>query len=158
MTSRRLQRVAEAIRETVSTTVLFELKDPRVQGVTVLSAEVTPDLRSAKVYISLMGDEKTQKLTMHGLNSARGFIQSRLADRLQTRNTPVLRFVVDTGIKESAVVSELLRQAALERGETDSLLPESLPGEHDDPEQDDLTDEIPEPESETDENVPPPLD
>src|SRR5579872_703649 len=65
MSSRRIAKVAEALRETISTTVLFELKDPRVKNVTVLRTEVSPDLRSAKVYVSVRGDEKTQALSMH---------------------------------------------------------------------------------------------
>ncbi|HTI50535.1 MAG TPA: 30S ribosome-binding factor RbfA [Planctomycetaceae bacterium] len=111
MSSRRIAKVAEAVREIVSTVVLFELKDPRVKNVTVLRAEVSPDLRNAKVYVSVMGDEKTQSLTLHGLNSARGFIQSKIADRLQTRYTPVLRFVSDPGVKLSVETAAIIREA-----------------------------------------------
>ena len=111
MSSRRMAKVAEALREVVSTVVLFELKDPRVQNVTVLRAEVSPDLKSAKIYVSVMGDDKTQALSMHGLNAARGFIQAKIADRLQLRYTPVLRFVTDPGIKLSAQASALIREA-----------------------------------------------
>ena len=71
MSSRRTAKVAEAIREIVSTTVLFHLKDPRVRNVTVLRADVSPDLKYAKIYVSIMGDEKEQALCMHGLHSAR---------------------------------------------------------------------------------------
>lgn len=111
MTSRRLAKVSEAIREQVSTAILFELKDPRVKNVTVISVEASPDLRSAKVYVSIMGDEKAQSLSMHGLNSARGFIQAKLAERLQLRWTPVLHFVLDMGVKRSIEASRLLREA-----------------------------------------------
>lgn len=111
MSSRRIAKVAEAVREIVSTVVLFELKDPRVKHVTVLRAEVSPDLRNAKVYVSVMGDEKTQSLTLHGLNSARGFIQSKIAERLDTRYTPVLQFVSDPGVKFSAQASAVIREA-----------------------------------------------
>lgn len=111
MTSRRLAKVSEAIREQVSTAILFEIKDPRVKNVTVISAEASPDLRSAKVYVSIMGDEKAQSLSMHGLNSARGFIQAKLAERLQLRYTPVLHFVLDMGVKRSIEASRLLREA-----------------------------------------------
>lgn len=110
MTTRRLAKAAEAIRETVSTTILFELRDPRVKNVTVLSAEAAPDLRTAKVYVSVMGTPKQQSLCMYGLESARGFIQAKLADRLQTRYTPVLKFVLDPGIKRSAETSRMLRE------------------------------------------------
>src|SRR5688500_18788504 len=100
MGSRRTARIAEAIRETVSSTVLFDLRDPRIKNVTVIGADVAPDLRSAKVYVSVMGDAKTQALSMHGLDSARGYLQSKVADRLQTRYTPILKFVLDQGIKK----------------------------------------------------------
>ena len=111
MSSRRIAKVAEALRECVSTTVLFELKDPRVQNVTVLRTEVSPDLRSARVYVSVLGDEKSQALSMHGLRSARGFIQSRIADRLELRYTPILTFVHDPGVKLSAQASAIIREA-----------------------------------------------
>jgi ribosome-binding factor A len=111
MSSRRIAKVAEALRESISTTVLFELKDPRVQNVTVLRTEVSPDLRSARVYVSVMGDEKTQALSMHGLRAARGFIQSKIADRLDLRYTPVLTFVLDPAVKLSLQASALIREA-----------------------------------------------
>ena len=79
MSSRRMERASEAIREIVSTTVLFGLRDPRVKNVTVLGAEVAQDLRAAKIFVTVMGDAKAQSLAMHGLNSARGFIQSKVA-------------------------------------------------------------------------------
>lgn len=111
MSSRRIAKVAEALRETVSTTVLFELKDPRVKNVTVLHTEVSPDLRSARVFVSVMGDEKAQSLALHGLRSARGFIQSRIADRLELRYTPILQFVLDPGVKLSVQASSIIREA-----------------------------------------------
>jgi ribosome-binding factor A len=110
MTTRRMAKASEAIRETVSTTILFELKDPRVKNVTVLRAEAAGDLKTAKVYISVMGDAKKQSLCMHGLESARGFIQAKLADRLQTKYTPVLKFVLDPGVKLSAMTAQLLKE------------------------------------------------
>jgi ribosome-binding factor A len=111
MSSRRIAKVAEALRESISTTVLFELKDPRVQNVTVLRTEVSPDLRSARVYVSVMGDEKAQALSMHGLRSARGFIQSKIADRLDLRYTPILTFVLDPAVKLSTQASAIIREA-----------------------------------------------
>lgn len=110
MNTRRVAKAAEAIRESVSMTILFGLRDPRVKNVTVLRAEVSGDLRNAKVYVSVMGDAKTQSLTMHGLESARGFIQAKVADRLQTKNTPVIKFVLDQGVKMSAEMAQTLRQ------------------------------------------------
>jgi ribosome-binding factor A len=126
MASRRIAKAAEAIRESVSSTILFELKDPRVKNVTVLGAEPAPDLRTAKVYVSVMGTPQQQSLCMHGLESARGFIQAKLADRLQTRYTPVLKFVLDPAVKRSAETSRLLRE--LEAAESaEHPLPDDSP-------------------------------
>ncbi|WP_437185493.1 30S ribosome-binding factor RbfA [Planctomicrobium sp. SH668] len=110
MSTRRTARVAQAIRQVVSTAVLIELRDPRVKNVTVLHVEVPVDLRTAKVYVSIMGDEKMESLSLKGLEAARGWIQSRIADELDLRSTPVLTFIVDRGIKKSIEVSKLLRQ------------------------------------------------
>ena len=111
MKSHRIARVSEAIREVASETILFELNDPRVKGVTVTRAEVSGDLQHAKVYASLMGSESEQKLTMHGLRHATGFLQSKLAKRLQTRFTPVIQFVVDEGVKKSLEMTRLIHEA-----------------------------------------------
>jgi ribosome-binding factor A len=110
MNSRRTAKVAQAIRECVSSTILFGLKDPRVRDVTVLDVEVSGDIRNAKIYVSIMGDETAQSLCMHGLNSARGFLQSKVADRIQTRYTPILKFVLDYGVKTSIETSRVLRE------------------------------------------------
>src|SRR5580704_3058368 len=98
MKTHRLARVAEVIREVASETILFELRDPRVKGVTVTRAEVSGDLQHAKVFVSLMGTPQEQKLCLHGLQHAAGFVQSKLADRLKTRYTPVIQFIVDEGV------------------------------------------------------------
>jgi ribosome-binding factor A len=110
MKSRRIARASEAVREVVSTTILFELRDPRIKHVTVLGAEVAKDMRTAKVFVSVMGNARQQSLTMHGLESARGYIQSKIAERLDTRYTPVLTFVLDQGVKKSIEVSRALRE------------------------------------------------
>lgn len=111
MNARRLAKASEAVREAVSTAILFDLKDPRVQNVTVLQAVVAPDMRTAKIYVSVMGDAKKQSLCMHGLESARGFIQSRIADRIDTRYTPVIRFILDQGVKKSVEAARLIRES-----------------------------------------------
>lgn len=110
MSSRRIAKVSEAVREQVSTSILFELKDPRVKYVTVTGVEVSPDLRSAKVHVSVMGDEKTQRLTLQGLRSARGFLQAKIAEHLQLRWTPILQFQLDEGVKRSIEASRILRE------------------------------------------------
>ncbi|HEX4607930.1 MAG TPA: 30S ribosome-binding factor RbfA [Urbifossiella sp.] len=108
MKSHRLARVNEVIRETAANAILFQIKDPRVKGVTVTRAEVSADLQHAKVYVSVMGSEREQKLTMYGLASAAGFIQTRLAERLTTRYVPHLTFVVDEGVKKSIAIAQIL--------------------------------------------------
>ena len=111
MKTHRLARVAEAIREVASQTILFELRDPRVKGVTVTRAEVSGDLQHAKVYVSVMGSPKEQQLCLHGLRHAAGFIQSKLAGRLQTRFTPQIQFVLDQGVKRSIEMTRLINEA-----------------------------------------------
>jgi ribosome-binding factor A len=107
----RLARVAEAIREVASETILFELNDPRVKDVTVTRAEVSADLQHAKVYVSIMGSERDQQLCMHGLKHAAGFLQRKVGDRLQTRYTPAVQFVLDKGIKNSIEITRLINEA-----------------------------------------------
>jgi ribosome-binding factor A len=107
----RLARVAEAVREVASETILYELRDPRVKMVTVTRAEVSADLQHAKVYVSVMGTPQEQQLTLRGLQHAAGFVQSRLARRLQTRFTPVLQFVLDGGVKHSIEMTRLINEA-----------------------------------------------
>ena len=114
MKHHRLARVAEAIREAASEAILFQIKDPRVKFTTVTRAEVSADLQHAKVYVSVMGSERQQQLALHGLQHAAGFVQAKLADRLQTRFTPVLTFVLDKGVKNALEVARLIREAQAE--------------------------------------------
>jgi ribosome-binding factor A len=114
MKAHRLARVAEVIREVASQTILFELRDPRVKGVTVTRAEVSGDLQHAKVFVSIMGSPQEQQLCMHGLRHAAGFVQSKLAGRLQTRFTPVIQFVLDQGVKRSIEITRLINEALAE--------------------------------------------
>jgi ribosome-binding factor A len=110
--SRRTERVGEAIREVVATAILFEIKDPRVKGVTVIGCEVSGDLRNAKVKVSIMGTDAERKLTMHGLNSSAGFLQRKIAERLELRFTPILTIVEDESIKKSLEMARLIRETA----------------------------------------------
>jgi ribosome-binding factor A len=111
MKTHRLARVAEVIREVASETILFEVRDPRVKGVTVTRTEVSGDLQHAKVYVSIMGTEKEQALCMHGLKHSAGYIQSKLAKRMETRFIPVLTFVLDKGVKNSIEMTRLINEA-----------------------------------------------
>lgn len=110
MSTRRTARVASVIREVVSTAILLELRDPRIRNVTVLGAEVTPDLRYAKIRVSVRGTEKDEALCLHGLNSARGYLQSKVAERVKSRYTPELRFEVDQGVHKSLEAARILRE------------------------------------------------
>jgi ribosome-binding factor A len=103
--------MAEAIREVVATAILFEVADPRVRSVTVLRVEVSGDLRQAKVYVSVMGTEAEQRRAMEGLTHAAGFLQARVAARLQTRFTPVLSFRADESVKKSIELGRLIDEA-----------------------------------------------
>jgi ribosome-binding factor A len=114
MKPHRLARVSEVVREVASETILFELRDPRVKGVTVTRAEVSGDVQHAKVYVSIMGSAKEQQLCLHGLRHSAGFIQSKLAKRLQTRFTPVVHFVLDQGVKKSIEITRLINEALAE--------------------------------------------
>ncbi len=110
MTSRRILKVAEAVREVVSMAILTELRDPRVRDVTVTYVEVSPDLRQAKIHVSVMGDPTRQQLSLRGLQHAAGFLQQKVAQRIDTRYTPKLKFILDQGVKHSIEVSQLLSQ------------------------------------------------
>ena len=88
--------------------ILREIHDPRVQDVTVTYVEVSPDMRLAKVHVSVMGDETKQNLCLHGLRSSAGFLQNKISERIDTRYTPRLRFELDLGVKHSIEIARLL--------------------------------------------------
>ncbi|WP_146414597.1 MULTISPECIES: 30S ribosome-binding factor RbfA [Crateriforma] len=115
MSSRRLLKAAEAIREVVAQAILTELRDPRVKDVTVVGVSVSPDMREAKVAVSVMGDEKQQNLSLRGLQNSAGFLQSKIAQRIDTRYTPRLQFSLDKGQHNAMVVGELLAKIRREQ-------------------------------------------
>lgn len=110
MPSRRVLKAAEAIREVVSLAILTELRDPRIQDVTVTYVEVSADMRYAKVHVSIMGDDTKQQLSLRGLRNAAGFLQSKVANRIDTRYTPKIRFALDQGVKRSLEISRILNE------------------------------------------------
>ncbi|MDP1564260.1 MAG: 30S ribosome-binding factor RbfA [Pirellulaceae bacterium] len=116
MSSRRVLKAAEAIREVVSTAILLEIRDPRVRDVTVTRVEVSSDMRNAKVFISVMGDEAQENLCLHGLRSSAGFLQQKVGQRIETRYIPRLSFEIDKGVKNSLKISELLNEIRREGG------------------------------------------
>jgi len=140
MKHHRLARVAEAIREAASEAILFQIKDPRVKFTTVTRAEVSADLQHAKVYVSVMGSERDRNLTLHGLRSAAGFIQSKVGERMKSRYVPVLQFVLDEGVRNSQEVARLLAE---EKTRTPSGDEDRVPTAEDGPEPSEPSDEQP---------------
>lgn len=108
VSSRRQLKAAEAIREVVAMSILTDLRDPRVRDVTVLAVEVTADMREAKVSVSVMGDDAQQTSCLRGLQNSAGFLQAKIADRIETRYIPKLRFVLDKSMQNVMAVSEIL--------------------------------------------------
>ena len=130
--SRRTERVAEVVRQVVSTAALFEVKDPRVKDVTITRAEVSGDLRHATVYLTVRGDEKRERLTMRGLESARGFIQKKVADRLQTRFTPTLTFAVDESLADAVEVARVIEEELAKSATAKENAPTTIENSDDD--------------------------
>ncbi|MBR2693882.1 MAG: 30S ribosome-binding factor RbfA [Thermoguttaceae bacterium] len=124
MASRRTLKAAAAIREVVAMSLLSDLKDPRVNLATITSVEVAQDMRSAKVFFTVLGNDPVkEKLALSGLRSAAGYLQQKCARRIETRYTPKLLFEVDEGVKNLARVTEILEK---ERRES---APESEPAD-----------------------------
>jgi ribosome-binding factor A len=110
MSSERMRRVDEALREVLSDVLTHELKDPRVGFVTVTDVKTSPDLRHARVYVSVLGDAAAVDSSLEGLSSAHGFLQGRIADELRLKNTPALQFVHDDTAVRAQRVERLLRK------------------------------------------------
>lgn len=108
MTSDRMRRVDEAVREVLSDALSDGLKDPRVGFVTVTAVETTPDLRRARVYVSVLGDERDRERTLAGLRSAHGYLQRRVASELRLKHTPTLQFAYDDSVDRSMRLQALL--------------------------------------------------
>lgn len=108
--SRRVERVADAMRDVIAELLTREIKDPRIGMVTVIGVEVTPDLRHARVQFSCLGDEEARRRSLAGLQSAAGFMRGQLARRLRLRYAPDLTFVPDTTVEEADRLASLLKQ------------------------------------------------
>jgi ribosome-binding factor A len=113
MTSDRMRRVDEAMREVLSGAITSELKDPRVGFVTVTAVETSPDLRHARVFVSVLGDDPVRRRSLDGLQSAHGYLQKRVASELRLKHTPTLQFLYDDSADRGIRIAELLQ----ERGE-----------------------------------------
>src|SRR5918997_1406874 len=110
MTSDRMRRVDEAMREVLSGAITSELKDPRVGFVTVTAVETSPDLRHARVYVSVLGDAGVRRRSLDGLGSAHGYLQRRVAAELRLKHTPTLDFRYDDTADRAQRVERLLRE------------------------------------------------
>jgi ribosome-binding factor A len=109
MAPERMRRVDEAIREVLSEALAAGLKDPRIGFVTVTSVDTSPDLRQARVYVSVLGDARAREDTLDGLASAAGFLQ-RVVAGLRLRHTPALSFHYDESIDHGMRIGALLRE------------------------------------------------
>lgn len=100
-------RINGEVQKELSMILREEMKDPRIHSMTsVMAVEVTPDLKFAKVYISVLGDDDKKNETMEGLRSATSYIRGQLAKRMNLRNTPQLTFILDTSIEYGVTMSK----------------------------------------------------
>jgi ribosome-binding factor A len=104
----RLRRVNEAVRQVLSDAITGDLKDPRVGFVTVTGVDVSPDLRHARVYVSVLGDAAAKEGSLDGLRAAHGYLQRRIAGELRLKHTPTLNFAIDDSIDRGMRISELI--------------------------------------------------
>jgi ribosome-binding factor A len=110
MSDGRMRRVDEAVREVLSEAIAKGLQDPRVGFVTVTGVKTSPDLRHARVYVSVLGDEQARADSLTGLRSAHGFLQARVAAELKIKHTPTLTFEYDESIDRGMRISQLIDQ------------------------------------------------
>jgi ribosome-binding factor A len=103
-----MRRINEVLREVVGAAVSGDLRDPRIGFVTVTSVQTSPDLRAAKVYVSVLGDEAEREATLSALRSSHGVIQSRIAAETRMKRTPTLTFHYDETIEQGVRISRLL--------------------------------------------------
>jgi len=112
----RTHRISEEMKKEVSNIIQNELKDPRLpQMVSVMSANVTRDLRYAKVYISVFGSEEEKKNALSALKSAAGFIRREVGHRMQLRYTPEMQFELDNSIEHGAYITKLINDTMKEK-------------------------------------------
>jgi ribosome-binding factor A len=111
----RMRRVNEAVREVLSARLAGGLKDPRIGFVTVTAVETSPDLRHARVFVSVLGGEDERRTTLEGLASSHGFLQAGLAQELRLKRTPTLEFVYDESVDRGMKINELLEENERDR-------------------------------------------
>jgi ribosome-binding factor A len=109
MPTARMRRVNEAIREILGDAIATELKDPRIGFVTVTDVDTSPDLRSARVYVSVLGSAEEREASLAGLRSSHGVLQGKIASALRMKRTPTLTFEYDESTERGDRISRLLR-------------------------------------------------
>lgn len=118
-------RINGEVQKELSRLICMEIKDPRVSSMTsVVSVEVAPDLKTAKVFISVLGDEESRKATYEGLCSAAPFLRSQLAHSINLRNTPELIFIMDQSIEYGVRMSKLIDDVNKNIHEKEKILDE----------------------------------
>jgi ribosome-binding factor A len=108
MATDRMRRVNEVLREVIGDTISTELEDPRIGFVTVTSVDTSPDLRAARVYVSVLGDEQAREATLKGLRAAHGVLQAEVARQTRMKRTPTLSFHYDETPERGVRISRLL--------------------------------------------------
>jgi ribosome-binding factor A len=108
MATGRMRRVDEAVRAVLSDAIAKDLKDPRIGFVTVTGVRTSPDLRHARVFVTVLGSDETRAATLEGLRSAHGFLQGRIGSELSMKRTPALVFEYDESTDRGMRISELL--------------------------------------------------
>ena len=121
MSYRRVLKAAQAIREVVSTAIITDLRDPRIENTTVTRVEVSGDLRHARIHVSVMGEDSNTRQVLKGLNNASGYLQRKVTNRIDTRYTHKLQFVLDEGLKHSLEVTRILDEVLPPDGTEDKL-------------------------------------
>ena len=111
----RIEKLQELIKQEVGKMLLYDIKDPRIGFVTVTEVEMTGDLREAKIYVSIMGNDEQIKNSMEGLQSALGFIRREIGKRIRLRFTPEISFAPDKSLDYSEHIQKLLLQIEKER-------------------------------------------
>lgn len=127
---RRQERLSSLIKTTIGE-ILMDLKDPRLVMITITRAVVAKDMKSAKIYFSVLGEEEQQRTAQRGLEAARGKLQAELRNKITLRYTPVLRFEYDPAIAGSVRIAQLLKEA-LPDEDLEEIVHEALPDEVDD--------------------------
>ena len=113
-------RINSEVQRELANIIRGEIKDPRIHPLTsVVTAEVAPDLKTCKAYISVLGDQEAQEKTLEGLNSAVGYIRRQLARNLNLRNTPEIRFIMDQSIEYGVHMSKLINENHVEESRED---------------------------------------